>query len=59
MNAELATAKGNESQIDQGSDVACLANCKSVFWILSAAHQRWPVVREAISKERKDDSTKC
>ncbi len=59
MHTELAAAEGNEGYVDQCGDVACCADCDSVFWVFGAAHKRWPVVLEAIAKDGENDSAEC
>lgn len=53
--SELAATEGDKGEIDQCGDVARLAHCKSVFGVLGAAHERWPVVREAVAEDGEND----
>ena len=56
--AELAAAKGDESNVDQRGDVARLAHRKSVFWVGGATHECRPVVLKAVTKDSEDHSAK-
>lgn len=57
MHAELAATECNEANVDQRCHVARLAHGDAVLRVLGAAHQRWPVVLEAVSENGEDDRT--
>lgn len=57
MHTELAATEGDEGDVDQRGHVARLAHRDAVLGVFGAAHQRWPVVLEAVSENGEDDRT--